>query len=288
MPELPEVEIVRQSLNKKINGKIIKKVIVKNRNLRFKIPLNFTSILKNKRIIKVDRFSKYLIIFLSNNHVCLIHLGMSGTIHLVNKKRKNFITNTSFYHSPTLPKKHNHVEIFFDDLKFIYNDPRRFGYFEIIQNFELLKNKINKFGPEPFSVKFNFDYLHSFLKNKEKNIKNFLLDQRFVSGIGNIYASEILYLSKIKPDKKAKNLTKKELKKILINSKKVLSKAINKGGSSIKDFKNISGLEGEYQKDFKVYQRAGLKCKRFNCEGIIKKKNISNRSTFFCNLCQKH
>jgi len=288
MPELPEVEIVRQSLNKKINGKIIKKVIVKNRNLRFKIPLNFSSILKNKRIIKVDRFSKYLIIFLSNDHVCLIHLGMSGTIHLVNKKRKNFITNTSFYHSPTLPKKHNHVEIFFDDLKFIYNDPRRFGYFEIIQNFELLKNKINKFGPEPFSVKFNFDYLHSFLKNKEKNIKNFLLDQRFVSGIGNIYASEILYLSKIKPDKKAKNLTKKELKKILINSKKVLSKAINKGGSSIKDFKNISGLEGEYQKDFKVYQRAGLKCKRFNCEGIIKKKNISNRSTFFCNLCQKH
>ena len=288
MPELPEVEIVRQSLNKKINGKIIKKVIVKNRNLRFKIPLNFTSILKNKRIIKVDRFSKYLIIFLSNDHVCLIHLGMSGTIHLVNKKRKNFITNTSFYHSPTLPKKHNHVEIFFDDLKFIYNDPRRFGYFEIIQNFELLKNKINKFGPEPFSVKFNFDYLHSFLKNKEKNIKNFLLDQRFVSGIGNIYASEILYLIKIKPDKKAKNLTEKELKKILINSKKILSKAINKGGSSIKDFKNISGLEGEYQKDFKVYQRAGLKCKRFNCEGIIKKKNISNRSTFFCNLCQKH
>ena len=288
MPELPEVEIVRQSLNKKINGKIIKKVIVKNRNLRFKIPLNFTSILKNKRIIKVDRFSKYLIIFLSNDHVCLIHLGMSGTIHLVNKKRKNFITNTSFYHSPTLPKKHNHVEIFFDDLKFIYNDPRRFGYFEIIQNFELLKNKINKFGPEPFSVKFNFDYLHSFLKNKEKNIKNFLLDQRFVSGIGNIYASEILYLSKIKPDKKAKNLTKKELKKILVHSKKVLSKAINKGGSSIKDFKNISGLKGEYQKDFKVYQRAGLKCKRSSCEGIIKKKNISNRSTFFCNLCQKH
>ena len=288
MPELPEVEIVRQSLNKKINGKIIKKVIVKNRNLRFKIPLNFTSILKNKRIIKVDRFSKYLIIFLSNDHVCLIHLGMSGTIHLVNKKRKNFITNTSFYHSPTLPKKHNHVEIFFDDLKFIYNDPRRFGYFEIIKNFELLKNKINRFGPEPFSVKFNFNYLHSFLKNKEKNIKNFLLDQRFVSGIGNIYASEILYLSKVKPDKKAKNLTKKELKKILINSKKILSKAINKGGSSIKDFKNISGLEGEYQKDFKVYQRAGLKCKRFNCEGIIKKKNISNRSTFFCNLCQKH
>ena len=287
MPELPEVEIVRQSLHKKINGKIIKKVIVKNRNLRIKVPLYFSSILENKKIIKVDRFSKYIIIFLSNNHICLIHLGMSGTIHLVYKKKRDLITNTSFYQSPTLPKKHNHIEIFFDDLRFIYNDPRRFGYFEIIKNYKLLENKMNKLGPEPFSVKFNLEYLFSFLRDKKKNIKNFLLDQRFVSGIGNIYASEILYLSKIRPDKKAKNLTKKDLKKILINSKKILSKAIKKGGSSIKDFRNISGSKGEFQNDFKVYQRVGLKCKRSICKGIIKKKNISNRSTFFCNICQK-
>ena len=212
---------------------------------------------------------------------------MSGTIHLVGKKNKNLNTNASFYHSPILPKKHNHIEIFFDDLKFIYNDPRRFGYFEIIKNPKLLKIKFNKFGPEPFNIKFNFEYLYSFLKNKEKNIKNFLLDQKFVSGIGNIYASEILHLSKINPDKKGKNLTKKELKKILINSKKILSKAINKGGSSIRDFRNISGSKGEYQNNFKVYQRAGFKCKRSSCKGIIKKKNISNRSTFFCNFCQK-
>ena len=186
MPELPEVEIVRQSLHKKINGKIIKKVIVKNRNLRIKVPLYFSSILENKKIIKVDRFSKYIIIFLSNNHICLIHLGMSGTIHLVYKKKRDLITNTSFYQSPTLPKKHNHIEIFFDDLRFIYNDPRRFGYFEIIKNYKLLENKMNKLGPEPFSVKFNLEYLFSFLRDKKKNIKNFLLDQRFVSGIGNI------------------------------------------------------------------------------------------------------
>ena len=133
---------------------------------------------------------------------------------------------------------------------------------------------MNKLGPEPFSVKFNLEYLFSFLRDKKKNIKNFLLDQRFVSGIGNIYASEILYLSKIRPDKKAKNLTKKDLKKILINSKKILSKAIKKGGSSIKDFRNISGSKGEFQNDFKVYQRVGLKCKRSICKGIIKKKNI--------------
>ena len=201
MPELPEVEIVRQSLNKKINGKTIKKVIVKNRNLRFKIPLNFNSILKNKRIIKVDRFSKYLIIFLSNKYICLIHLGMSGTIHLIHNENKNFKTNTSFYNSPTLPKKHNHIEIFFDNFKIVYNDPRRFGSFEIIENDELLNKKFNHLGPEPFNTKYNLSYIFSKLKGKQKNIKNFLLDQNFVSGIGNIYANEILFYSKINPIK---------------------------------------------------------------------------------------
>ena len=114
-----------------------------------------------------------------------------------------------------------------------------------------------------------------------------MLDQYFVSGIGNIYASEILFLSKIKPTKKARLLNIKDCKKIVIYSKKVLFNAISKGGSSIRDFKNISGVKGNFQKDFKVYQRDGLNCKRLKCTGIIQKKNISNRSTFFCNTCQK-
>ena len=107
MPELPEVEIVRQSLSKKIKQKKVRKVIVRNRNLRFKIPLNFESFLKNQKIIKVERFSKYLIFVLSNNSYCLLHLGMSGTMHIVYRHKKNFITNVSFYNSPILPKKHN-------------------------------------------------------------------------------------------------------------------------------------------------------------------------------------
>jgi len=287
MPELPEVEIVRQSLNKKIKQKKVKKVIVRNRNLRFKIPLNFTSFLKDKKIIKVQRFSKYLILCLSNNSYCLLHLGMSGTIHLVNKDKKNFITNTSFYSSPRLPLKHNHVEIIFKDLKIIYNDPRRFGFFQIIKDGYLLKKRFDHLGPEPFDQKFDQKYVYFFLKNKEKNIKSFLLDQSFISGIGNIYANEILFLSRINPTKKARLLNKKDCKKIVIYSKKVLFNAIVKGGSSIRDFKNISGAKGNFQKDFKVYQRDGLKCKRFKCIGIIKKKIISKRSTFFCNTCQK-
>jgi len=287
MPELPEVEIVRQSLDKKIKGKIIKKVIVKNRNLRFKVPLGFEDFLKNQKIIEVKRFSKYLNLFLSNKRICVVHLGMSGTIHLVKSKKKNKITNTSFYHSPFLPKKHNHLEIFFDDLKLVYNDPRRFGFIDILENNKLLDKKFEKFGPEPLSSKFNSNYIFSFLRNKKKNIKSFLLDQNFVSGIGNIYASEILYLSKIKPSKKGRYLKKEECKKLENNSKIILLEAIRKGGSSIRNFKNIVGKKGNFQKNFKVYQREGLKCKRYNCSGIIRKKNISNRSSFFCNSCQK-
>ena len=286
MPELPEVEVVRQSLKKKIIQKKVNNVIVRNGNLRIKIPKNFKNFLINQKIINVNRFSKYLIFCFSGGRYLLNHLGMSGTIHIVSKSNKNLITNTSFYSSPNLPKKHNHVEIIFENFKIVYNDPRRFGFFEIIKNNVDLKKKFLKYGPEPFEKKFNLNYIISYLKKKEKNIKNFLLDQKFVSGIGNIYASEILFLSKIKPDKKAHKLNKIECQKILKYSKKVLKKAIKQGGSSIRDFKNISGEKGKYQTTFQVYERDGLSCKNSNCKGIIQKKVISNRSTFFCNFCQ--
>ena len=237
MPELPEVEIVRQSLDKKIKQKKVKKVIVRNRNLRLKIPIYFARFMEGQKIINVKRFSKYLILHLSNSSYCLLHLGMSGTIHIIDKKKNNLITNTSFYNSPILPKKHNHVEIIFENLRVIYNDPRRFGFFQIIKNLNLLKKRFSKFGPEPFQSEFNLEYIFSFFKGKKKNIKNFLLDQNFVSGIGNIYASEILYLSKIDPNKEANLIKKEECKRLMINSKKVLMNAIKKGGSSIRDFK---------------------------------------------------
>ena len=287
MPELPEVEIVRHSLNKKIIQKTIKKVIVRNRHLRTKIPLNFKKILEKQKILNVGRFSKYLIIFLSGRSKLLIHLGMSGTIHLLEHNKKNLMTNMSFYNSPKLPDKHNHVEIFFDKFKLVYNDPRRFGFFEIIKDKHQFEKRFKKLGPEPFDSNFDVNYISNNLKNKKKNIKNFLLDQNFTSGIGNIYASEILYLSRINPFKEGKSINKVECKKIFKNTRSVLLNAIRKGGSSIRNFKNISGSKGSFQKNFKVYQREGLKCKRLDCKGIIQKKNISNRSTFFCAICQK-
>ncbi len=286
MPELPEVEIVRQSLDKSIKQKKVKKVIIRNRNLRKKLPINFKKFLENKNIKKVSRFSKYLIIHLSDKKFCIIHLGMSGTIHIVKSEIKNNPTNSSFYNSAFLPKKHNHIEIIFDSFKVIYNDPRRFGFFEIIKDKVDLKRKFSHLGPEPFNKIFNENYIKNYTKKKIKNIKNLLLDQKFVSGIGNIYANEILFLSKINPSKKVKLLNKTECNYIIYYSKLVLLDAIKRGGSSIRDFKNIEGQKGNFQNEFNVYQREGLRCRKSNCKGIIKKKVITNRSTFFCNFCQ--
>ena len=287
MPELPEVEIVRRSLDKNIKQKKVKKVIVRNRNLRIKIPNNFKKSLENKKISKVTRFSKYIILNFPKNEFCIIHLGMSGTIHLIKSIHKSNLTNLSFYNSPLLPKKHNHIEIIFDKFRIIYNDPRRFGFFQIIKSTINLKKKFSHLGPEPFDKKFNLKYFGNFIIGKNRRIKDLLIDQKFVSGIGNIYASEILYFSKINPNKKIKLLKKKECSQIILSSKIVLKKAIKKGGSSIKDFKNTEGHKGSFQDTFKVYQRENLNCKRIGCRGKIIKIKITNRSTFFCNFCQK-
>ena len=285
MPELPEVEIVKQSLDKNIKFEKIKKVVVRNRSLRFKIPKNFEIVLKNKIINKISRKSKYLILHLEDIY-CVIHLGMSGTIHLINRKNFNKNTNTSFYNPPNLPLKHNHIEFFLKKYQLIYNDPRRFGFFKIFKKKDLL-DFFKNIGPEPLNNKFNINYISNYFINKKKNIKSFLLDQKFVSGIGNIYASEILFYCKINPFKKAKYLTKLDIKKIKYFSKFVLNKAIKKGGSSIRNFRNTSGKNGKYQNEFKVYQRENLNCLKKECFGKIKKKFISKRSTFFCNKCQK-
>ena len=287
MPELPEVEIVKRSLKKKIKDKKIIKVLVRNRNLRFKLQSDFEKKLENRVVNQIHRISKYLILIFDNYKYCIIHLGMSGTIHLINKNQKIKRTNLSFYQSEILPKKHNHIEIVFSNFKIIYNDPRRFGFFKIFNNEYEFKSYFNKLGPDALNDAFNIKYLKKNLKNKKKNIKNLLLDQKFVSGIGNIYANEILFYSKINPKKNALKINCKEINELVKFSKKVLNLAIKFGGSSIKDFKNTKGSMGEFQKKFKVYEKDNEKCPRKKCSGKIIKIFISNRSTFFCNSCQK-
>ena len=284
MPELPEVEVVTRSLKKTIKNRKIIKIIVNNRNLRFKLIKNFESILKNKIVKNIKRKSKYIIFDFSNNFYLILHLGMSGTLHIPSNKN---ITNLSFYSNPILPKKHNHIIIEFDNIKLIYNDPRRFGYFKVLKNKYEFDSYFTRIGPEALDKSFNLKYLKDKIKNRKKNIKNFLLDQKIVSGIGNIYANEILYKSQIYPLKSVKKLKSIELERIIKFSRIILKNAIKFGGSSIKDFKGVSGNGGSFQTKFTVYNRENQKCTKNKCTGIIKKSYVSNRSTFICNFCQR-
>ena len=166
MPELPEVEVVTRSLKKSIKNLKIIKITVNNRNLRFKLPENFENILKNRIVKRIERKSKYIVFDFGKHFYLVLHLGMSGTLHIPTKKN---ITNLSFYSNPTLPKKHNHVIINFKKTKLIYNDPRRFGYFKILNNKYDFKNYFRRIGPEAIDKNFNLIYLKKKLR-KEKRI----------------------------------------------------------------------------------------------------------------------
>ena len=209
----------------------------------------------------------------------------SGTLHFIGLKKKT--TNLSFYGSQSLPKKHNHIIFRFKNFKLIYNDPRRFGFFKILKNKSEYLRFFNRIGPEAISKEFNKTYLSKILKNRTKNIKNLLLDQKLVSGLGNIYVNEILFQAKINPFKKSYLINLDENKRIVKYSKIILKKAIDFGGSSIRDFKGITGKSGNFQSEFKVYDRTKKRCSRNNCSGQISRKIISNRSTFICSVCQK-
>ena len=287
MPELPEVEIVKRSLLKLANKAKIIGVKINNKNLRYKISDNFTNQLRNQKILRISRRSKYLI-FYFKKIILLIHLGMTGKLLLVNKKDKK-ILKTSFYYDTNILPQHNHLYFILNNgFTLIYNDVRRFGFLKLY-NFTKLKKIVflNKLGFEPFSKKFNRLYFEKYINNKKKNIKNLLMDQRFVSGLGNIYVNEALFMSKIHPSRSCKSLSKFEITNLIFNIKKILKNSISEGGSSIKDFISSGGKSGNFQQFFKVYSKEGKKCSRNSCKGEIKKIFLSNRSSFYCNKCQK-
>jgi len=286
MPELPEVEIVKRSLSKKINKAKIIDIKINNKNLRFKIPYTFSKNLIGERILKISRRSKYLIFHLKKK-LLLAHLGMTGKLLLMRTQDK-VIFKTSFYYDLNILEKHNHIYFILNNgLVLIYNDTRRFGFFKLYNITHL--NKIiflKKLGLEPFSKKLNVRYFEKFIKNKKKNIKNLLMDQTFISGLGNIYVNEALFMSKIKPLRMCNDLNKSEIKDLILNIKKILKASISEGGSSIRDFQNTLGKSGNFQQFFNVYGQKNKNCSRVSCKGKIKKIVISNRSSFYCNKCQ--
>ena len=286
MPELPEIEIVKRSLFKKINGAKIVNVKINNKNLRYKITDELPKKLINEKILKISRRSKYLI-FHFKNKLLLAHLGMSGKFLIIRSKDKKMF-KTSFYYDLDILAKHNHIHFILNNgLVLIYNDVRRFGFFKLFENIKLKEiTYLKKLGPEPFSVLFCIKYVQKFIKNRKKNIKNLLMDQTFVSGLGNIYVNEALFLSKIHPLRQCSNLERKSIKNLIYNIRRVLKISINQGGSSIKDFKNAYGKSGNFQQFFNVYGQENKNCSRISCKGKIKKISISNRSSFYCNSCQ--
>jgi len=286
MPELPEIEVVKRSLYKTINKAKIISVKVNNKNLRYQIPNTFSKSLINENILKISRRSKYLIFYFKTK-LLLMHFGMTGKL-LIMERRSDKIFKTSFYYNSATIKKHNHIYFNLSNgLTLIYNDIRRFGFFKIYATTKINEiSFLKKLGPEPLGKKFNVEYFLKFIKNKKKNIKNILMDQTFVSGLGNIYVNESLFLSRIKPTRIGSTLSNNEIKILVISIIKILNFAIRKGGSSIRDFKNISGKTGSFQQFFRVYGQNNKKCSRISCNGKIKKIVISNRASFFCNKCQ--
>ena len=283
MPELPEVETVKRGLEEFIINESIKEVYLSKFNLRFPWPKDFVSKIVGKKIISIKRRAKYIIIGLSDNYSIIAHLGMSGSYKVLKKGEvQDYII-----------LKHDHLIIDLDNFKIVYNDPRRFGYIDLTNQDPETHKLLSSLGPEPLSNYFNADNLAENLLNKNKSIKNTLLDQNIVSGLGNIYVCEALFRSKINPKKNCSKLVtskgkpKKNLILLVKKINEVIKEAIEAGGSSLRDFSNTSGKMGYFQSSFNVYNRENEKCLLDSCDGVVKRIIQSGRSTFFCSRCQK-
>jgi len=273
MPELPEVETISQALKANILNKTISKIkILTEFSLREKIPKVIENI-TNVKVIDVKRQAKYIQIFLSDSNVILVHLGMSGTITF----------------NQDINKKHNHLLIeFTDDNNLTYNDPRRFGLITLVKNDELHRSKyIKNLGVEPLGIEFTPEYLAKSFMNKSQAIKQTLMDNSIIVGVGNIYASESLFLSNISPTRPAKSLNIIEINKLYNAVIEILKDAIAKGGSSLKDYTSINGDSGYFQNHFKVYAREGKECLVCNSPEPISRITQGNRASFYCSNCQK-
>ena len=275
MPELPEVQTVVNGIKSKIiNHKILRLKKYTNK-LRYPIQKNLNSQIEGKEVIDVQRRAKYIIINLSDNKSLIMHLGMSGRIIILNNNNSiNF--------------EHTHICIHFTkNLVLQFIDVRRFGYILLISTKSIRNHKFFKYlGVEPLTRQFSSRYLINLLNNKKSPIKNIIMNQKYIVGVGNIYASEALFMSGINPIKPSNALSHNECIKLVQAIKDVLKKSIKMGGSSINDHAMVSGKMGYFQNKLKVYGREGLNCLNKSCQSSIIRIVISQRSTFYCSKCQ--
>ncbi|WP_133130411.1 bifunctional DNA-formamidopyrimidine glycosylase/DNA-(apurinic or apyrimidinic site) lyase [Legionella yabuuchiae] len=270
MPELPEVETTRRGLYPHLIDQSITQVIIHQPSLRIPIPDEFPNLCIGKTIIDITRRSKYLILKLTQGSI-LIHLGMSGNLRVLNE-------NSAL-------KKHDHVEVVLSNRRRLrYHDPRRFGLWLFTANEPLAHPRLATLGPEPLTEFFNVDYLAKKAMHKKQCIKSFIMDNHIVVGVGNIYASESLFISGIHPLTPAGKVSTNKLANLIHSIKLVLNDALDAGGTTLKDFYSSDGKPGYFSQQLKVYGRQDLPCG--TCGTIIQAVMISGRRSTFCPQCQ--
>ncbi|OGK64713.1 DNA-formamidopyrimidine glycosylase [Candidatus Roizmanbacteria bacterium RIFOXYB2_FULL_41_10] len=271
MPELPEVETIKRQLATHLPGlSLIKLEFLDAKTGRFIDQKELVHII-GKKIRALKRRAKILLLEFENGYYLAIHLKMTGQIILKGE------------HTKHLPNKHTRAVLYFQKGKTIYfQDLRKFGWLKITNRQKLMAEKL---GPEPFGPEFTLSYLQDRLKKSNRPIKIFLLDQSQIAGIGNIYANEALFLAKIRPQTRAKEISLNKAKILYQQILAVLKKGIELGGASDSDYLNAYGSRGQYQEHFLVYRRQGQPCP--NCQALIKRISLGGRGSFYCPQCQK-
>jgi formamidopyrimidine-DNA glycosylase len=270
MPELPEVETTRQSILSLI-GKRFKKVTIHNGNLRWPVPNKLGQFVKKQVINAIERRGKYLLLGM-NSGTILIHLGMSGCLRLGDQS--------------TPLRKHDHVDFLFEDNTLLrYHDPRRFG--SVLWTIDKPEDhpRLTNLGPEPLSRNFNADYFFKQAQDRSVPIKTFLMNSTIVVGVGNIYATESLFTAGIHPLQAAGEISLTQCQLLIKAVKTTLRRAIQQGGTTLKDFTSSDGKPGYFQQSLQVYGRSGSPC--INCDSLLVKSVIGGRATVHCTECQK-
>jgi len=268
MPELPEVETTKNGLVKLLSNKRITRVEIRNPNLRWRVVDSIKSDLNNRTIQSFSRRGKYILFNLDKGYL-MIHLGMSGKINVLD------------INEPL--KKHDHFILYFKNEVMRFNDPRRFGSIFYLK--DLSHKLLNNLGVEPLDESFHENYLFEYSRNKTQNVKAFIMDSKVVVGVGNIYACESLFKTGINPRTKANKISKQRYLNLTENIKKVLTKAIKAGGTTLQDFARVDGKPGYFSQELSVYGREDKNC--FSCNGKIRRIFQNQRSTFYCPKCQK-
>ena len=293
MPELPEVETVRRGLAPVLVGSRITDLEARRPDLRFPLPEKFRERVAGQKIVALDRRAKYLIAALSGGEDLVMHLGMTGRFTILRDGARE--TPGEYAHDAGANPAHDHVVLHLSDgTRIVYNDPRRFGFMMMMPHAERDAHALfRNLGVEPLGNQLTAEYLASRGRGKKANLKSFLMDQRVIAGLGNIYASEALYRAGLSPNRSASSLADRRGKPasralpLVVAIREVLQQAIDAGGSTLRDYRSADGASGAFQNSFAVYDRAGLICLKPGCGGEIRRTPHAGRASFHCPRCQR-